>query len=433
MLRLGLKLLVPLLILVAGVAGFALLVQTRPQVAPGAPEERVWTVATAPVRLGPAQPGLALYGEVVAGREVELRALVAGEIVETGPALREGGRVAAGDTVLRIDPFDHQAGLDERRAQLAEARAGLAQLQAQLQAQEATLRRERQQYALLEKDVQRHRSLRQSGSIAQKTLDSAELELSRSGQRVNVAEATLSGDAARIEAQQAAIERMEVGVRRAGRDLENTRLTAPFAGFLADIQAQQGKQVGVNDRIASLIDAARLEARVHLSDAQFGRLLASGGLIGRAAEVLWRTGGAERRYRAVVERQAGRIDAATGGVTVYARLLDLPPDTPLRPGAFVEVRMADRSFDAVAALPEAALFGGDTVYVVGADERLQPRRVELVARDGNTLLLQGALQEGEQVLVTRFATAGPGVRVRIRAESGGGSGGETAAPSAAGG
>lgn len=409
-----LRLLVPLLILAAGIGGFAYLVQTRPQLAQGSPAERVYTVAAVPVALGPAQPTLVLYGEIVAGREVELRALVAGEIVEVGPGLREGAHVTEGELILRIDPFDYQATLDERRAQLHEARAGLGQLQAQEEAQAATLRRERQQYVLLEKDMARQRSLRRSGSVAQKTLDNAELELTRAGQRMNVAESILAGDAARIEQQKAMIVRLEVGLRRAERDLANTRLAAPFAGLLTDIQAQQGKQVGVNDRIANLIDSGWIEARVSLSDAQFGRLLAGGGVFGRPADLLWRTGGGERRFPAVVERQAGRIDAATGGVTIFARLRDLPEDSPLRPGAFVEVHMPDRRFEHVASLPEAALFDGDRVYVIGPDDRLQARQVALVARDGSSLLLTGALADGEQVLVTRFATAGPGVKVQVR-------------------
>ncbi len=416
-----LKLLLPLLILAAGIGGFAFLVETRPQLAQGEPEERVYTVAAAPVALGPAQPTLVLYGEIVAGREVELRALVAGEIVEVGPGLREGAHVVAGELILRIDPFDYQAALEERRAELHEARAGLNQLLAQQEAQAATLRREKQQYVLLEKDLDRQRSLRRSGSVAQKTMDNAQLELTRAGQRMNVAESNLAGDAARIEQQKAAIARLEVGLRRAERDFANARLVAPFAGLLTDIQAQQGKQVGVNDRIANLIDSGWIEARINLSDAQFGRLLAGGGVLGRNAELLWRTGGAERRYPAVVERQAGRIDAATGGVTIFARLRDLPADTPLRPGAFVEVHMPDRRFDNVASLPEAALFDGDRVYVIGPDDRLQARRVELVARDGDRLLLTGELADGELVLVTRFATAGPGVKVRVR---------DTAAPAA---
>jgi len=423
--RLALKVLVPLLVLAAGALGFAVLVQTRPQAVTAGLEERVWTVETVRARFGPAQPEMVLYGQIVAGREVELRALVAGEIVEVGPGLREGAWVEAGERILRIDPFDHQANLEERQAQLAEAHALLAQLQAQHEAQSATLRRERQQYVFLERDVVRQRTLHRSGSVAERALDNAELELSRAGQRVNVAESTLAAEAARMEQQRAALTRLEVGVRRAERDLQNTALTAPFAGFMTDIQAHQGKQVGVGDRIAGLIDSAWLEARVNLSDAQFGRLLADGGLAGQQARLLWHAGGVTRSFDAELERQAGRVDSATGGITLFARVLDLTPDTPLRPGVFVEVRMPDRRFDAVAALPANALYDRDHVYVVDEGGRLAPRQVGLAAHDGNLILVQDGLEEGEQVLITRFAAAGPGVRVNARPAQGEGAGAGT--------
>lgn len=415
--RLALRILLPLLILAAGALGLVALVQTRPEAITAGPEERVWTVSAVPARFAPAQPELVLYGQIVAGREVDLRALVAGRIVEVGTGLREGALVTAGERILRIDPFDYQANLEERQAQLAEAHALLAQLRAQHEAQEATLKRERQQYVLLERDMVRQRTLHRSGSVAERALDTAELELSRAGQRMNVAESILAAEQARIQQQEAALARLEVGVRRAERDLEDTVLTAPFAGFMTDIQAHLGKQVGAGDRIASLIDSAGLEARVTLADAQFARLLADGGLAGRPARLFWKTGDSERSYPARLERQAGRVDSATGGVTLFARLLDLEPDTPLRPGIFVEIRMPDRHFDAVASLPAAALHQDDMVYVVGQDNRLEPRRIALVARDGEAILVQEGLREGELVLVTRFAAAGPGVKVKVQVET----------------
>lgn len=166
-----------------------------------------------------------------------------------------------------------------------------------------------------------------------------------------------------------------------------------------------------------MYDSAWLEARVTLSDAQFARLLADGGLAGRPARLFWKADGSLRSYPARLERQAGRVDSATGGITLFARVLDLEPDTPLRPGIFVEVRMPDRRFDAVARLPAAALHEGDILYVVGRDDRLEPRRVGLAARDGEAILVHDGLDEGELVLVTRFAAAGPGVKVRVQADS----------------
>ena len=104
--RAALKLLVPIALLAASLAGAGYLSSTRPAVQPTPAVERVWTVRAQPVRFADHRPVLQLYGDLVAGRDVTLRPLVAGEVIEASRALVEGGRVAEGELMLRIDPFD---------------------------------------------------------------------------------------------------------------------------------------------------------------------------------------------------------------------------------------------------------------------------------------------------------------------------------------
>ena len=408
------KALAPLLVVGLGVVGVIYLVQTRPQLAPTAPREKVWVIAAETVELTDVQPQLRLYGEIVAGREVELRALVAGEVVEVAAAFREGGRVERDALLVAIDPFEYQAALDERIAQLDEARARLEEISARRMSEDEALARDKEMLDLRQRDLARVSRLHQTGNISDRGLDNAKLELSRQRQAVTTRAHGLAAEFARMRQQRAKIEQLEVSVRRARRALERTRLVAPFAGFLSDTAAEIGKRLGVNDRVGRLIEAGYLEVRVHISDAQYGRILESeGGLTGRVAKVIWRAGLGGAVYDAVVERVGARIDAATGGVSAYARILTDGSESPLRPGAFVEVWLPDRVYPAVARLPESTLHGGTTVYVVEAG-RLAPRLVELAGRDGNHVLLRGALMDGERVVVTRFAEIGPGVAVEMR-------------------
>ena len=86
---------------------------TRPEIERQPSRERLWPVAAVEVVHGDARPVLKVYGEVVAGREVELRALVAGVVAETGPGLVEGGVVKKGDLIVAIDEFDVRSALDD--------------------------------------------------------------------------------------------------------------------------------------------------------------------------------------------------------------------------------------------------------------------------------------------------------------------------------
>ena len=74
--------------------------------------------------------------------------------------------------------------------------------------------------------------------------------------------------------------------------------------------------------------------------------------------------------------------------------------------------MPGPTYTAVVRLPESALYGDDTVYVV-KDDRLEARKTNLVTRLGSDVVLRGGLQEGDTVLVTRFPEVGPGVLVSL--------------------
>lgn len=407
------KLLLPLLVLtIAGLATARLMASgTEPPRSPT--EERFWSVSVEPVRREEAQPQLRLYGRLVAGRTAELRALVAGEVVETSENLREGGILLRGEELLRIDNFYYQSALLEARANLEEARARLQEHEIALVQEQSALGREIEQLELNRIDQERAEDLASRGTVSQKTVDDKRMitlgkELSVQNRRNNV-----QIQEARIAQQQAVIKRLESGVGRAERNLENTVLSAPFDGLVEVVGVAVGRLVSVNDRVANLIDLNNLEARFTLSNAQYGRIIATeGSLAGRDLKVIWKAGREALVYSGVVSRAAPRIETGSGGVDIYVRLQIENVDTPLRPGAFLEADFPDVTYPNVVRLPQTALYEGDIVYVVD-DERLTSRTVEVVGRDGAFMLLRGDIGDGEAVLTSRLPQAGEGVRVQV--------------------
>jgi RND family efflux transporter MFP subunit len=408
-----LKIALPLIILAVATAGAVKLQTTKPELTPKAPVEKVRPVSAVEAAPSDVQPELRVFGEIVAGREVEMRPLVAGRVVEAGPDFVEGGVLKRGDLLVAIDPFDYNARVTDRTAAVAEARAKYKEIEAELKAYRTLLVRDREQVALRKRDVKRREKLVRGGITSEKALDDARLILSEQQQKVTERKKGIEQHKARMEQQRAVIERLEVEGRQARRDLEETRLTAPFGGFIVDVGTEIGKRVSEGDRVARLIDANRLEARFHLSNDQFGRLLKAGGYRGRPARVLWRIGGEAHSFDATIERIRGEIDPASGGVDMFARIRASGPETGLRPGAFVEVYLTDRLYRNVVRLPESALHGDDVVYVA-AEGRLVARRIELVLRLGNDVLVRGPFEPGDRVVTTRFPEIGPGLRVEIR-------------------
>ncbi|MFQ5955211.1 MAG: efflux RND transporter periplasmic adaptor subunit, partial [Kiloniellales bacterium] len=159
-------------------------------------------------------------------------------------------------------------------------------------------------------------------------------------------------------------------------------------------------------------DATRLEARFHLSHAKFARLRRGGDFIGRKARIVWRVHREVLTYEALIDRIDGRIDPASGGVDLFARIQNSGLHVPLRPGAFVEVEIEGIPYHDVIGLPETALYEGDTVWVV-EDGRLVPRTVEVAVRDGVRVYVRAHIPDGSKVVTTRFPEIGRGVKVEI--------------------
>ena len=348
---------------------------TRPRLQPVELQERVWPVSVVEVRRGDVQPTMELFGEVVSGRRSELRALVPGRVVDAGPNFREGARVAAGELLVQIDPFDYENDLAEQKALFAEAQVRMR---------------------TVERDLTRIRELFDENNVSEQALDDALLA---------------------VEQQTAALEQRRISLARAERDLQDTRLTAPYDGVVHGVSADLGKQLSVNDQVAEVIDTGRLEVRFTLSNAQYGRVIESGGPIeGRPVKVRWQVGNETLEFNATLERVGAEIDSTTGGVELYA-VINGDDRTPLRPGAFVWTQMADKLYQGVMQAPDSALYGQDTVYVV-QNGRMEPRRIVVRGYTGDTLLFEPAdgmsINDGDRIVTTQIREGGAGIRVEVR-------------------
>ena len=408
-----LRIIAPAVVLAVAAAGFFYLRATKPLTAPEPVQERIWPVAAVTAAPRDVEPEIKVFGQIFAGRQVELRPLVEGRVVETGPAFVEGGIVATGELLVAIDPFDYENASQERRAQVDEARARLGEIQAERAGALELRVGDKEQVVLRQRDVARRRRLAARGVGSEKAFDDARLALSETRQRLIERERNIAQYGSRISQQQAVIDRLEIRLRQADRDLEQTRLVAPFEGFLVDVSTALGKRIGRSDRVARLIDARRLEVRFSLSNENLGRLLSVGEWRGRKIRAVWTAGDIVHAFSATIDRIQGEVDAAKGGVDLFARIIGAGPKTPLRPGAFIEVWFKERRYENLVRIPQTALHPGSRIFIA-RDGRLEERKVEVLARSGNDIYIRGAFAPGAKIVVTRFPEMIPGLKVSVR-------------------
>ncbi len=409
------KIVLPLVFLALGVMGFRYFLATKPVETPKEVVERSRNVSAMTAKPSEITSQIKVYGELVSARSVDLRSLVGGEVIQVSEQLIEGARIPEGNILLEVDPFEYEATVRERQASLIEAKSRLQELQASERSERVLLQQDREILELEKRNLSRAETLKKRGNISDKAMDDAQTALSRQQQQVEQRSAQLDIQKARIGQQRAVVQRLQVALERAERDLQNTHLIAPFGGYIQNVSVELGKKIDAKDLVATLIDDTRIEVRFHLSNAQYGALVSSqNGLIGRPLQVRWQAGSSSVDFSGVIARIGSSIQSTTGGVDVYARLEPSDKLERIRIGAFVEVSLAGISYPSAIRIPDYALFSGSEIFKI-VDGRLQPITVELLENEGESLIITAPeLRAGDQILTTRFAEAGPGIKVEIR-------------------
>ncbi len=409
--------LLPLGVIVFGALLAAWLVMSRPEAQPKPPQEKIWPVQVLNVSADDVQPEIAVYGEIRAVREAEIRAMVAGRLVSLNPELQDGNRLAAGTELAVIDPADYENRLAEQRAELARQAALLDEYERELEWESRLRLNAERQVELASRALERINALQRDGRESKKARDDAEAALASSEQNLLQRSQAIARIRARAAQQAAAYDKTQATLANAERELARTRVVAPFDGYVTDVRLALGKLVAVGESLGRLLSASELEARFELPEADFARLLpaepetSAAAVIGREVTVIWRLGDSERRFRAHITRVGAEIDPTLGGIELMASVDGAAATHGLRAGAFVEVHIPDVVYRDVYRLPARALSEEGFIYVL-RDERLESRQAEVVRRLGEEILVRADLGAGDGIVARAFAGIGPGLRAR---------------------
>lgn len=332
---------------------------------------------------------------------------VAARVLRIG--LREGDRVAAGDTVAVLLPM-MSAMVDERSTREATARHQAARANVA----RAAARVARAQLAAEEAQLELHRveKLAREGFLSASRLDSARLALSGARREVDAARA--EREAAVHDEAQAAAALLPANGAQAGKPLN---VKSPVPGVVLKVpQASEGT-VPAGTALLDVGDPARMEVIAELLttdavQAQPGR---------RAVVERWGGPPVEGRVRRVEPAAFTKVSALgieEQRVKVIVDLDSVPPGwQAMGDGYRVTLRVITQSVDQALLAPVGALFpigdGGTGVYVVqDGKAKLQP--VELGGRNGNEAWVRSGLQAGQAVIVYPPPAVAEGKRVQAR-------------------
>ncbi len=339
-------------------------------------------------------------GTVVPLQSVEVRPQLSSTVREV--AVKEGQALRRGDLLFTLDDRNERANVEKARAQLLRDRTTLADL---------------------ERQVRRAQELRGQNFIALSALDSAQTQ---------------------FEAQQALLKSDEAALQAAEVALSNTVIRAPQAGRAGLVNVNPGSLVQPGGTALLTINQIDpIGVSFNVPEAQLGGLLAAAGITAPvpASELaVLLTSGGERRRGEPAPSLAGRLTFVDNAVDTTSGTIRAKGTVPnaqqqLWPGQYVSVRLTLRTLKDAVVLPQAAIIqrGAErTVYVVGADDRVQARSVQIRQPLGELVAIEG-VDEGERVVVEGKQNLRPGGAVRIAAAPAGkGASGAAGAADAAG-
>ncbi len=358
---------------------------------------------------------------------------VRGTIVATHPDLASGRFIPAGAEVLKIDPSEFELALAEALADLAALETEAAQLEAERENLAAVLALERERLALAEQDLARTERLVAQGTAPQARLDEqqrATLSFRRAVQELENTLSLLPVQQQRLEAQ---TERTRVRIARAERDLELTTLEAPFDMRVTETQIEAFQFVNAGQPLLTGEGIERAEILAQIPVEDFRRIVAAilgtGTLAplermhaadtsGVGAEV--RLVGTDVTWPARIEQVQAGLDPRTRTVQVVLSV-DAPYDfaangVPLVANMYLAVELTGPPLSPRVLLPDAAVHG-ERVLVMGPDDRLELRAVEVAFRQGGQAILRDGVTPGERVVLTDVVPAIAGTLLRI-AETG---------------
>ena len=324
--------------------------------------------------------------------------------------LREGDKVAAGDTVAVLVPV-MSAMVDERSAREAAARHKAATANVA----RAVARIDRVAVAVEEAQLELHRTekLAREGFLSTSRLDSARLALAAARREADMARA--ERDSAVQEQAQAAAALLPVsGTVQAGVPFI---VRAPVAGQVLRVTQPSEATLPAGTALLDIGDLGRLEVVADLLttdavQAQPGR---------RALVERWGgppVAGVVRRVDPAAFTKVSALGIEEQRVKVVVELDAAPPAWKVMGDGYrVTLRVITQSVDQALLAPVGALFpfadGGMAVYRVdGGRARLQP--VEVAGRNGSEAWIRSGLQAGQSVVVYPPPALADGKRIALR-------------------
>ena len=335
--------------------------------------------------------------------------------------VERGDFVKEGQLLVEIDDLELRASAEQARAALVSADAGLEVARSTLEGQQANYENQRANLAKARavaandaRQAERMKTLFQKGMVAAADWDNARTTADSSAASTDAAEAQvrlatvqISTQESQVRLAQAQVETYRAALTLARTNLANTRLLAPFAGYVAQRNLDQGAAVSAQSSgttntsvgIIVLQDIKSVKIQLEVPERDIGRVKVGGPV------------------RVTADPYKGELFA--GSIAPRSRTMgvevEIPnPDARLKPGMFARVEAVVETRTGVLSVPMETLRVGEgpPLVMVVRNGVVETVPVQLGAADAKGIEIVKGLGEREQVILQGKDLVRQGQKVR---------------------
>ncbi|MDX2213667.1 MAG: efflux RND transporter periplasmic adaptor subunit [Oculatellaceae cyanobacterium bins.114] len=383
--------------------------------APGAAQAQAAPVELETLKTANVQEASEFVGTLESRNSVELGSEIDGRISRI--FVRPGDRVGAGQPLVELSADQRQAEYASVLASVNSARAIRANAASELQALQAERLANVADVELQNQNYRRIETLVEEGAFAQERLDTIARDRNAAIAQLNAVDRRIQAARANLAEAESALVEAQANAAASNAQLQDTVISAPFAGTVGDIPVKLGDYVQAGDQVTSVTQSQDLELEIAIP-LERGADMRSG----QRVELL------DIQGKAIATGQldfiSPQVNSAAQSILVKARFAN--PGERLLAGQFVRARVIWNETPGVL-VPSAAIsrLGGQTFVFVA--ERSQPpagqpaegqpqliarqREVKLGDIQGNSYHVLEGLQAGEQIVVSGVLNLADGIPI----------------------
>ena len=307
---------------------------------------------------------------------------VGGEVIYRSKKFSEGSSVISGEILAKIDDTDLQLQYKNALLQLASAEVQFAVQQAEAE-------------------------------IAQEAWDQV-------GEGIPQELATKKPQ---LKQAKAALEVAKAQVQSAEKKLNKTEITAPYTGRIQNINIDLGSTIIPGQPVGSMYTSNEIEVTLSVKDSDLkfldipmdGRKLNPDQKSIVIIKSLYK--GEMQEWAGNLERVDGVIDPMTRMIKLIANFKNnfIEETKPILPiGLFVEAEINGKQLEDIFMIPNSALTPNDELLFLNQDDALEIRKVSVLTKMKNHILVEEGMKAGERVVVSKLSIATNGMLVNPR-------------------